>query len=85
MDAQKLKQLESTINELVMNLNQVGSAASELQELLGIIHRPGWTTLAEGLLVQGIAENMLLHTKTLMSLRHTLLTGSRSVGPAASR
>jgi len=63
MDAQKLKQLESTIDELVTNLGQV-RAASEVQELLGIIHRPGWTTLAEGLLVQGIVENMLVHTNS---------------------
>jgi hypothetical protein len=87
MDAQKLKHLDSKIKELIASLNQfvAPSTPNELEELLGIIHGPGWTTLAEGLFVDGILEAMLSQTKALTSLKQVLLAGSRSVGSTTRR
>jgi hypothetical protein len=51
----------------------------EFMELLQIIHRPGWTTVAEGLLVTGMIDAMYAYTQTLARLKHVLVTGSRVV------
>jgi hypothetical protein len=58
---------------------QVADSA-DFEELISIIHRPGWTTVAEALLVAGVVEAMHAHTQALAGLKQALLAGSRAVG-----
>jgi hypothetical protein len=48
-------------------------------ELLGIIHRPGWTTIAEGLFFETIVDSMLTHTQHLAQLHEKLKAASEAV------
>jgi hypothetical protein len=92
MDKHNVTKLEAKIKELVGGLAQLaatgeGRASSlapsnDLQELFVIIHRPGWTTIAESIFVEGIVDTMLLHVKALDSLKQALVVGSRAVGAA---
>jgi hypothetical protein len=45
-----------------------------------IIHRPGWTTIAEILLVETLIDNMLVQTQALAQLHQSLLAGAEQVG-----
>ena len=48
-------------------------------ELLGIIHRPGWTTIAEGLFFEALVDSMLAHTQHLAQLHQQLKAASEAV------
>ncbi len=71
--------LETQIKNLRAQLANVADG-TDLEELLIIIHRPGWTTPAEALLVSGIIDTMLEHAKVLTGLKQVLINGSRAVG-----
>ncbi len=40
------------------------------EELLKIVRRAGWTTLAEGIFFEALIESMLAHTRDLAQLHH---------------
>lgn len=82
MEAHKIRRLEDRINELRAELERVATG-DDIGELLKIIHRPGWTTVAEGTLVAGLVESMLAQVKAIASMKQTLLAGSREVGVEA--
>jgi hypothetical protein len=84
MEAQDLKKLEARIKELHQGLKQL-SNDDEMDELIRIIHRPGWTTPAELLFVSGLVDALIIKTKTLGNLKHTLIAGSRLVGKEVSK
>jgi|GEM_PF-2054563 len=48
--------------------------------LLGIIHRPGWTTIAEGLFFEALVDNIQAHTQHLAELHTRLRAASEAVG-----
>lgn len=70
--------LERRIRELSGHLTDMADD-TDMQELLRIIHGPGWTTPAEYLLVNAIVDAMHEHTKTLVGLKQALINGSRAV------
>jgi hypothetical protein len=74
-----LKPVESHVNNLTKTLKGL-SEDKEFAEFLTIIHRPGWTTPAEKMLVTGILESMNAHAQHLTSLKQSLLAGARAVG-----
>ena len=47
--------------------------------LIPIIHKPGWTSVAEEAFVTGILDAMLSQTKTLSELKQVLLSGVNKV------
>lgn len=71
--------LETRIKEFSTLLATLADT-QDLEELIHIIHRPGWTTPAEYVLVSGMVNAMQEHAKALASLRQVLLNGSRAVG-----
>jgi hypothetical protein len=75
MDLNKVK---SHVNNLTGGLNDL-SQDKDFDEFLTIIHRPGWTSQAEGLLVTGILESMNTHVQHLKTLKQSLLAGARAV------
>ncbi|HLG65578.1 MAG TPA: hypothetical protein VKY19_26900 [Ktedonosporobacter sp.] len=70
--------LEARMKELRTLLATMGDT-TDFDELIVIIHRPGWTTIAEHLLVDGLVDAIQEHAKALTHLRQTLLHGSRAV------
>jgi hypothetical protein len=78
MTKSELSKLTSKIKQVSRGLTALGDER-ELVELLRIIRRPGWTTPAEFLLVQGGLDSMLALTKGLAGLKQALLKGSRAV------
>jgi hypothetical protein len=76
----KIKALEGRLNQLSDKLASFNSHAQQISELVPVIHRPGWTTLAEVTLVNGLVEAMIKHTEVIADLHSTLIRGSQAVG-----
>lgn len=73
--------LETRIRTLSERLETM-SDSSDLEELIIIIHRPGWTTPAEYQLVTGLVDIMQQQMEVLADLRQALVNGSRAIaGP----
>lgn len=70
--------LEASIKELQVDLTRLAHEA-ELQELLKIIHRPGYTTPAEFTLTVGVVNTMIAQTRALSGLKQALLLGNREI------
>ena len=83
MEKHDLTKLEKNIKELNQSLSSL-SANSEFDELLKIIHRPGWTTPAEFAFAIGVVESMTAHAKAMTDLKRTLINASRKVGETKS-
>jgi hypothetical protein len=73
-----VKHMELRISNVTQSLKALADD-KEFTELLAIIHRPGWTTPAEALLVNGFLDSMTAHAKHLTELKQTLLAGARAV------
>ena len=71
--------LETQIKELRDQLADVSQDGS-WDELLIILHRPGWTTPAEYLFVQGLVETMREQVQVFAAFKQVLISGSRAVG-----
>jgi len=48
--------------------------------LLGHLHNPGWTTIAEGLFFESIVDGMVAQTEQLGQMHRQLMAGSAAVG-----
>lgn len=48
-------------------------------QLLELIHRPGWTTPAEFLLVDGAVNSMTAQLRELTALRDTVVVAARQI------
>jgi hypothetical protein len=55
------------------------ATATDFEELIKIIHRPGWTTVAELAFATGILEAMHAHAQVMVGLKQALLRGSDQV------
>jgi hypothetical protein len=76
MDPNKIM---SHVNDLTNSLKAL-SEDKDFAEFSTIIHKPGWTTVAEALLVTGLLESMKAHVQHLTTLKQSLLAGARAVG-----
>jgi hypothetical protein len=52
---------------------------SYYEELLSVIHRPGWTTAAERIYFAAMIDLILVYTENLMDLHRQLMAASRAV------
>jgi hypothetical protein len=55
-------------------------AEDDFDELINIIHRPGWTTLPDVLFVNALIDAAERSAENAQALRQTLLAGARLVG-----
>jgi hypothetical protein len=76
----KIKALESGLKQLSDKLSSFDGHARQVDELLPVIHRPGWTTLAEVTMVSGMVESMNRHLDVLSGLHAALVQGAQAVG-----
>jgi hypothetical protein len=83
MEKHDIPKLEKHIKELTHNLNSLANN-KEFDELLTIIHKPGWTSIAEFQLASAVVDSMMAHTRALTELKTALMNASRRVGEAKS-
>ena len=79
MEKHELAQLEEQIQALKTTHAALASGDA-LDELLKIIHRPGWTTVAELAFVQTGLESVRAQTVQLRTLTQGLLNAAKLVG-----
>jgi hypothetical protein len=79
--ASTIDRLEDRIAAVRASLAQLG-APTEWEELVVIMHRPGWTTLAELLFAETMLEHMSRELAALGALKTQLLKASAAVAPA---
>ncbi len=73
-----VKVIEKKITALSDALAHLGRGTS-LQDLLKIIHYPGYTTPAEFSLTVAILDSMATHVQALAKLETDLLAGSKQI------
>jgi hypothetical protein len=73
-----LKQIESHCKNLTQSLKALADE-KDFAELMLIVRKPGWTTPAEALMVNGLLDSMNAQAKHLAGLKQTLLAGARAV------
>src|SRR5471032_1222613 len=76
----KIKALEGSLNQLSDKLASFGGHSRQISELIPVIHRPGWTTLAEVTLVNGLVDALISHTEVITDLHSALIRGAQAVG-----
>jgi hypothetical protein len=78
MQAHDAEHLEKKINELHKSLIAL-SGQDPVTGLITIIHKPGWTSVAELEFFTGIVDSMVSQTKSLAELKRVLSSGSNKV------
>jgi hypothetical protein len=76
--ADHLARIESRIKDVDRAVSDL-TDAKVTQELLQIIHRPGWTTPAEALLVLASLDSMHAQATALAAHKQSLLSACRAV------
>jgi len=78
MDSQSIDALESTLRQLQDAVKDLGNS-SDIDELLLLIHNPGWTTPLDHFFVTNIAEALTQQLQTASRMKQVLIAGSRSI------
>jgi hypothetical protein len=74
-----VEHLETQITRLSHSLRSLATG-DDVESLIPIIRRPGWTTPAEFTLVTGLVDSMIEQAQNLQNLKQALVKGSREVG-----
>jgi hypothetical protein len=74
-----IKGLEKKITALSNALAKLGKG-TDLSDLIMIIKNPGWTTIAEYMLVTSIVDHLTVQVKTFGEMQKNLVAGAKSVG-----
>ncbi len=75
---QHVLRLETKIKRLREQLTNTAKRG-DLEELITIIHRPGFTSIAESMFANAIVDALLAHTETIDALKSALVKGSRAI------
>jgi hypothetical protein len=78
LDKQQATHIEAQLKELHASLQSL-SGGDSVESMVSMIHKPGWTTIAEVAFFTGIVDSMISHTKALSSLKQVLLSGAAKV------
>jgi len=55
-------------------------SVDDMDELLIVIHRPGWTTIAEVMLVESLLDTLTAQAQGMLATRQALMNASKRVG-----
>ena len=78
MDRESIDALELTLRQLQDAVKDLGNS-SDIDELLLVIHNPGWTTTRDHFFVTNIAEALTQQLWTASRMKQVLIAGSRSI------
>lgn len=73
----QIKKLHKKITDLKKLLASLGKG-EQLDALLVIIHRPGWTTLREVAISEALVDSMAAHAQVLAKTHASLLKGAKA-------
>ncbi len=74
-----VKQLEAKVRELQDIFEDFGDAKADLDTFWKVIHRPGWTTVAEILLVNAALEAEKNYAQATLALNRAVLSAASKV------
>ena len=74
-----INRIEAELKELE-TLTRSSASNEDVQEVLRIIHQPGWTTPAETQLMLALTEATISNVKQTARLRQELLRCAKAVG-----
>jgi hypothetical protein len=78
MNTQQATHFEKQLAEL-NNVMQSLVAQDSFEDLIRVIHKPGWTTIAEVELFAGLVEHMTSQARSLAALKRVLISGASKV------
>lgn len=78
MKKHELTHLEARIKDLRATLTSLADG-KDLEEFIRVVHKPGFTTVAEAALFKAVVDSMAEQAKTLLGLKHVLLAGAEKV------
>jgi len=78
MQQQDLTHLETRIKDMCESLKSVADKQG-FEEFFTIIHKPGFTSVAEIALLRGVVDSMHEQAKNLVALRQVLISGASKV------
>jgi hypothetical protein len=70
---------ERKIKELRTLFEKFEEATASLDQLINIIHRPGWTTIVEATLVEAILDADAKYARTTLDLVNILVSAAAKV------
>jgi hypothetical protein len=79
MNTNQIQDLEKKLNVL-KDAHTALSKSHNIDDLLKIIHHPGWTTVAEHAFANSLVDSMISHTQLLQSMHKSLFEASQQVG-----
>jgi hypothetical protein len=79
MEKHQLSQVEAHVRALISAYSTAGDT-SDLDDLIRVIHNPGWTTPAELQFVTAALESLNAQAKQTAALRASVVTAARAVG-----
>lgn len=83
MSKPRIGEFQTSLAQLREEVQEFSRAFNEnYEEMLKIIHHPGWTTPSEEEFVEGVIRSMSTNLRSLGVLNKTLISGSRLVGKA---
>ena len=78
MKKRELERMEARIKELRATLKSLADG-KDFDELGLIIRKPGWTTVAEVALLNGLLDSMHGQAKNIVALKRAILSGAEKV------
>ena len=81
MPTHNIDRLETQVRELNKTLSTL-TLESDLERLIKLFRRPGWTTPAEFRLITGVVEGMSAQAKSIAGMKQLLLTASTEIAEA---
>ena len=79
MEEKEIRALESGLKQLSQSLAELGGGR-DIEELIPIIHGPGYTTEAEHYFVAGITDSLTQQVQNVTWLKNLLIEGTRVIG-----
>ena len=78
MEELAIRELESSLTQLSRSLADLGGG-KDIEALVAVIHRPGWTTLREQQFVTAITASLATQVKNVKVLKSLLIEESYSI------
>lgn len=79
VEEKEIRALESSLKRLSQSLAELGGGR-DIEELIPIIHGPGYTTEVEHYFVAGITDSLTQQVQNVTWLKNLLIEGTRVIG-----
>jgi hypothetical protein len=79
MEEKEIRALESSLKRLSQSLAELGGGR-DIEELIPIVHGPGYTTEVEHYFVAGITDSLTQQVQNVTWLKNLLIDGTRVIG-----